>query len=94
MVHHEVRGGNGWYEGTIDWKTGKCWSLRMIRKSIGSWGAYVELAGFRYVAAFDGRQALKHAREQKPWAIVLDLMLPDVSGWEVFHRDQGGCRHA
>jgi len=46
-------------------------------------GAYVEFAGFHYVPALDGKQALAHLREHPPTAIILDLMLPDVSGWEV-----------
>jgi DNA-binding response OmpR family regulator len=49
-------------------------------------GAYVEFAGFQYIAALDGGEALAQIREQHPCAIVLDLMLPDVSGWEVCRR--------
>jgi DNA-binding response OmpR family regulator len=52
-------------------------------------GAYVEFAGFRYVAALDGRAALDEIRDHLPCVIVLDLMLPDVSGWEVCRRVKG-----
>jgi DNA-binding response OmpR family regulator len=46
-------------------------------------GAYVEYAGFRYLPAFDGAQALAQIRDHIPCAVILDLMLPDVSGWDV-----------
>ena len=46
-------------------------------------GAYVELAGFHYISALSGNEAMAQVREHFPSAVVLDLMLPDVSGWEV-----------
>ncbi|HET6252012.1 MAG TPA: response regulator [Tepidisphaeraceae bacterium] len=52
-------------------------------------GDYVEFAGFHYVAALDGRHALSEMNERIPCAVVLDLMLPDVSGWEVCRRIKG-----
>jgi DNA-binding response OmpR family regulator len=46
-------------------------------------GAYVQLAGYSYRAALDGRSALREAREQPPRMVILDLMLPDIDGFEV-----------
>jgi two-component system alkaline phosphatase synthesis response regulator PhoP len=46
-------------------------------------GAYVQIAGFEYRSALDGRSALAEAREKHPSLIVLDLMLPDTDGFEV-----------
>jgi CheY-like chemotaxis protein len=43
----------------------------------------LEIAGFDVLAAYDGRQALKSARAHLPAVIVLDLRLPDISGWKV-----------
>jgi DNA-binding response OmpR family regulator len=48
--------------------------------------------GFRTAAALDGLTALKAAAQDPPDAIVLDLMLPDITGFEVcqslkLHRD-------
>ena len=41
------------------------------------------LAGHEVVIAGDGRQGLRMARELKPDLVLLDLMLPDLSGTEV-----------
>src|SRR5688572_32696577 len=49
-------------------------------------GAYVQISGFEYRSALDGRTALKDAREHPPSAVVLDLMLPDIDGFEVCKR--------
>ncbi len=43
----------------------------------------LQKAGFDTIAAFDGESALKQVREHKPDLIVLDVMLPKISGWEV-----------
>ena len=40
-------------------------------------------AGYRVVSALDGRQAIEAARRERPDLIVLDLMLPVLSGGEV-----------
>ena len=43
----------------------------------------LEMEGFRVVTAADGRQALDRFRESQPDLVVLDLMLPELSGIEV-----------
>ena len=40
-------------------------------------------AGYRVSTANSGQDALKAAREERPDVVVLDLMLPGVSGYEV-----------
>jgi len=49
-------------------------------------GAYVEIAGYEYRSAGDGAAALRSARERHPALIVLDIMLPDIDGFEVCKR--------
>jgi DNA-binding response OmpR family regulator len=43
---------------------------------------YLAQEGFRVVSAPDGRQALFVAREEKPDLIILDLMMPEVGGYD------------
>lgn len=45
--------------------------------------AYLERDGYRVIAAYDGHSALELARRDAPDLIILDLMLPEVSGWDV-----------
>ncbi len=45
--------------------------------------AYLERDGYRVVVAYDGRQALEVAQRERPALLVLDLMLPEMSGWDV-----------
>ena len=45
--------------------------------------AYLERDGYRVIAAYDGRSALELARSNSPDLVILDLMLPEVSGWDV-----------
>ena len=46
----------------------------------------IERAGFRTEVARTGKQALADARTRKPAAITLDILLPDLDGWEVLTR--------
>jgi DNA-binding response OmpR family regulator len=39
--------------------------------------------GYRVVTAIDGNEALEVARRERPALIVLDVMMPGRTGWEV-----------
>jgi DNA-binding response OmpR family regulator len=44
---------------------------------------YLEREGYQVITAYDGRAALDLAQSNSPDLIILDLMLPEVSGWDV-----------
>jgi two-component system alkaline phosphatase synthesis response regulator PhoP len=43
---------------------------------------YLEAEGFRVVIAANGREALYSARQEKPDLILLDIMMPEMSGYD------------
>lgn len=45
--------------------------------------AYLDDLGCRTVTAFDGQETLDRVREAKPDLILLDIMMPKVSGFEI-----------
>jgi two-component system alkaline phosphatase synthesis response regulator PhoP len=47
---------------------------------------YLEDGKFRVSLAYDGNEGWKLFQEQKPNVVVLDLMLPDLDGWELCQR--------
>jgi two-component system alkaline phosphatase synthesis response regulator PhoP len=47
---------------------------------------YLEKEGYQIEVAYDGKTALEKFRACKPAAIILDLMLPGIDGWEVCRR--------
>ncbi len=53
--------------------------LRTLLKS------YLTQEGFDVVAAGDGQEALYVARHEKPNLIILDLMMPNMGGYEFMH---------
>jgi DNA-binding response OmpR family regulator len=47
---------------------------------------YLTQEGYRVVAAGNGADALKHFYAERPDAVLLDLMMPGMDGWEVCAR--------
>lgn len=45
--------------------------------------SYLEHSGYEVYSAYDGRQALKLFEKVAPSLIILDLMLPDISGEDI-----------
>ena len=45
--------------------------------------AYLEKDGYKVISAYDGKTAVDMARNRAPDIIILDLMLPEISGWDV-----------
>ena len=54
--------------------------IRMENESV------LHKAGYEVLCAEDGESALRMARDKKPDLILLDMILPKVSGPEVLHR--------
>jgi len=52
---------------------------------------FLDKAGYETLAANDGQTALELARTRRPDAIVLDLEMPQMTGWEVFEQLQAGA---
>jgi two-component system, OmpR family, response regulator VicR len=42
--------------------------------------------GHEVIGASGGEEGLAKARALRPDIVLLDLMMPDMDGWEVFHR--------
>jgi DNA-binding response OmpR family regulator len=47
---------------------------------------YLASEGFSVESAANGREALDKVRQVKPDLVILDLMMPDIDGWEVCRR--------
>src|SRR5262249_52466317 len=52
--------------------------------------ASLRYAGFEVLTAADGTEAVQAAQRHRPDLIVLDVMLPDMDGFEVLRRLRGG----
>jgi two-component system alkaline phosphatase synthesis response regulator PhoP len=44
---------------------------------------YLKNEGYRVISADDGAQALRQIEAERPALVILDLMLPEMDGWEV-----------
>lgn len=57
----------------------------------------LERAGYRFLGALGGHEGLQQARRHRPDLILLDYMMPDMSGKEVFDElrrsEDAGVRH-
>lgn len=45
--------------------------------------AYLEKEGYQVFVAYDGNSALELAHNHSPDLVILDLMLPEISGWDI-----------
>jgi CheY-like chemotaxis protein len=48
----------------------------------------LEIGGYNVVLAYSGEECLKKIDEEKVDLILLDIMMPGMSGWDVFARDE------
>ena len=47
---------------------------------------YLTRSGYQVITAHDGRAALQELTKGRPDLIILDLMLPEIDGWEITRR--------
>ncbi len=46
----------------------------------------LESGGFKTLLATNGKDALSQVETSKPDLVLLDIMMPDMDGWEVFRK--------
>lgn len=46
----------------------------------------LELAGYEVISAYNGTEALQHVKENNPDLVLLDYMMPDITGLEVLQQ--------
>jgi DNA-binding response OmpR family regulator len=63
--------------------TGPILVIEDDRKTASLIQLYLEREGFQIAVAYDGLQGLKLAKRLDPVFVILDLMLPELDGWEV-----------
>jgi len=44
---------------------------------------YLEDSGYRIIQAYTAKEAINLAREHKPCAITLDILMPSRNGWDI-----------
>lgn len=49
-------------------------------------GAHMRAGGFSTTIAIDGQQAIEAVEPEEPDVLILDLMMPKMTGFDVLHR--------
>ena len=52
------------------------------RRMVSLLQSYLEQEGYRVLTAYNGREALEVARRENPDLVVLDIMMPEMNGYE------------
>jgi len=52
------------------------------RRMVSLLQSYLEQEGYRVVTAYNGREALEVAHRENPDLVVLDIMMPEMNGYE------------
>ena len=46
----------------------------------------LERKGFHFIGAVGGREGLEAIAREKPDLVLLDIMMPDIDGWDVYRQ--------
>jgi two-component system, OmpR family, alkaline phosphatase synthesis response regulator PhoP len=52
----------------------------------------LKIAGYQVLTAYNGRDALEKIREEQPACVLLDVMMPEMNGWEVLRTIRSDSR--
>ena len=75
--------------------TQKCEAVKMSKKvlvvdtegdTIESIKSVLEDNGYEVVSAYSGVECLRKALEEKPDLVLVDTMMPDLSGWDLHNK--------
>jgi len=55
-------------------------------KSVQDISSYLIESGYDTISASSGKEALKMAEKHQPYAITLDIIMPEMDGWEVLQK--------
>lgn len=55
------------------------------RRMVSLLQSYLQQEGYRVVCAYNGREALSVAQAENPDLIVLDIMMPEMNGYDFMH---------
>ncbi len=64
-------------------KSGPILIVEDDKKTASLVALYLEREGFKTITAHDGQRGLDLAKQHQPKFVILDLMLPNVDGWEI-----------
>ena len=55
------------------------------RRMVSLLQSYMMQEGYRVVTAYNGREALEVADKENPDLVVLDIMMPEMNGYDFMH---------
>jgi two-component system response regulator VicR len=53
----------------------------------------LELGGYEVVTAYSGEECLRQLEKEEVDLVLLDIMMPGISGWDVFNRINKTSKH-
>ena len=56
--------------------------------------SYLTQEGYRVATAYNGKEALAVAKKENPDLIILDIMMPEMNGYDFMRMHRSRTRHA